>query len=80
MAPEKLHKWNNGGIVRLFARLRNRDATIRRLLEENKVLREKMAALAELKLITPTNAELLKWAAEIPPPAEWIEGDEEELF
>jgi hypothetical protein len=35
---------------------------------------------AELKRITPSNAELLKLAAKSPPPADWLEGDEEELF
>jgi len=29
---------------------------------------------------TPPNERLVEWAAESPPPPEWFEGEEEELF
>ena len=35
---------------------------------------------AELKRITPSNARLLEWAAQSPPPSDWLDGPEEPLF
>jgi hypothetical protein len=37
-------------------------------------------AREELARITPPNSELLKLAEKYPPPQEWFEGEEEDLF